>query len=214
MFNYLKSLALKLVRKYFFNNVIIRKGVIVVDSKMEEYVQLSNYSTVQKSNIGAYTSVGRYSNLTNVEIGKFCSIARNVTIGATQHYKNHLSTHAFSYIRLFDFVKEDQKIAVTTRVGNDVWFGANCVVMPGVSVGDGAIIGASAVVTGDVEPYSIVVGIPAKKIGYRFEETIIQALLKIKWWNWSRDKISKNLELFRQELTLDIIENIRNAELA
>lgn len=80
-----------------------------------------------------------------------------------------------------------------TIIGNDVWFGTNSTIMLGVKIGDGAIIGACSVVTKDVPPYSIVAGNPAKIVRYRFPDEIIEQLLKIKWWDWDYDKITRNI---------------------
>lgn len=83
-------------------------------------------------------------------------------------------------------------------IGNDVWIGANVVILPGVHVGDGAILAAGAVITKDVEPYAIVGGVPAKVIKYRFSEDMIKKFEQIQWWNWSIEKIEDNIELFYQ----------------
>lgn len=80
-----------------------------------------------------------------------------------------------------------------TIVGNDVWFGTNSVIMPGVTIGDGAIIGAYAIVTKDVEPYTIVAGNPAKIVRKRFSDELTNRLLEIKWWNWDYNKITRNI---------------------
>ena len=80
-----------------------------------------------------------------------------------------------------------------TIIGNDVWIGYGATLMPGVKVGDGAIIAAKSVVTRSVSPYSVVGGNPAKEIRQRFDEATIQALLEIQWWNWDIEIISKNL---------------------
>lgn len=83
-------------------------------------------------------------------------------------------------------------------IGNDVWIGANVCILPGVNIGDGAIIAAGAVVVKDVEPYSIVGGVPAKLIKYRFSPDIIKKFMEIKWWNWPHEEIENNIELFYQ----------------
>lgn len=90
-------------------------------------------------------------------------------------------------------------------IGNDVWIGANVVILPGVKVGDGAIVAAGAVVTKDVAEYAIVGGVPAKLIRYRFSENVIQKLLEIKWWNWPHEKIEEHIEEFY--LTNIFLEN-------
>lgn len=83
-------------------------------------------------------------------------------------------------------------------IGNDVWIGANVVILPGVNIGDGAVLAAGAVVTEDVAPYAIVGGVPAKTLRYRFEEKMIERFLEIKWWDWEIAEIEKNIELFYQ----------------
>lgn len=83
-------------------------------------------------------------------------------------------------------------------IGNDVWIGANVVILPGVTIGDGAVLAAGAVITKDVAPYAIVGGVPAKLLQYRFSKDKIDMLLKIKWWEWSEERIMENLELFYQ----------------
>lgn len=93
-------------------------------------------------------------------------------------------------------------------IGNDVWIGANVIIMPGVSIGNGAIIAAGAVVTKDVEDYAIVGGVPAKVIKYRFSKAMIEQFLKIKWWDWDINKIQENIELFYQpELFLSVYQD-------
>ena len=84
------------------------------------------------------------------------------------------------------------------EIGNDVWIGANVIILPGVKIGDGAILAAGAVVTKDVEPYAIVGGVPAKIIKYRFSKERIKSFLRIKWWEWSIEKIEENIEFFYQ----------------
>jgi acetyltransferase-like isoleucine patch superfamily enzyme len=81
-------------------------------------------------------------------------------------------------------------------VGNDVTIGANAIILPGVTIGDGAIIGAGAIVTHDVSPYTIAAGVPAKTLRYRYNQEQIRKLLKIRWWNWSEEKITENMNYF------------------
>ena len=87
-------------------------------------------------------------------------------------------------------------------IGNDVWIGYEAVILAGVSIGDGAIIGARAVVTKDVPPYTIVGGVPAKSIKKRFSDETISSLLSIQWWNWSKEKISKNIKIYRKNFIM------------
>lgn len=96
---------------------------------------------------------------------------------------------------LYDtFTSEDELI----EIGNDVWIGTIAVILSGVHIGDGAVVGAGAIVTKDVEPYEIVGGVPAKHIRYRFSKEMIASFLRIKWWDWPLSKIEENIELFYQ----------------
>ena len=81
-------------------------------------------------------------------------------------------------------------------IGNDVWIGLNVIIMRGVVIGDGAVVAAGSIVTSNVEPYSIVAGIPAKHIRFRFSDYQIRKLKEIKWWDWEENKIKENVELF------------------
>ena len=87
------------------------------------------------------------------------------------------------------------------EIGNDVWIGTQCVILSGAKINDGVIVAANSVVTGEIPPYAIVAGSPAKVIKYRFDEDIIDLLLKTKWWEWSLDKIQYNRQLFEGKLS-------------
>lgn len=132
-------------------------------------------------------------------IGKFCAIARGVTfiMNGANHSMAGFSTYPFGIFgqgweRVIPTAAESYK--GDTVVGNDVWLGYDATVMPGVSIGHGAIVAAKAVVTRDVPPYAIVGGNPARVIRLRFPEDVIEALLEIAWWDWELDKITRNLE--------------------
>lgn len=94
-------------------------------------------------------------------------------------------------------------------MGNDVWVGCNSVLISGVKVGDGAIIGAGAVVTKDIPPYAIVVGVPARVIKYRFDEEVRERLLQIKWWNWDDEKIKRNIGFFKSDINMELLDRIK-----
>jgi len=138
-------------------------------------------------------------------IGKFCSIATGVKfmMGGTQG-------HNYEWIASYplDFLEEDfdgynkvapkaHKLKGDTVIGNDVWIGAEAMIMPGVKISDGAVIGARSLVTKDIGPYEIWGGNPAKLIKKRFCDEDIEKLLQIKWWDWSLDEIKANLDLIR-----------------
>lgn len=133
-------------------------------------------------------------------IGKFCSIAcgAKFIFNCANHTLKSLSTYTFPlFFEEWDLQKSEVASAWDNKgdivIGNDVWIGYDAVIMAGVTIGDGAIIGARAVVTKNVEPYSIVGGVPAKEIRKRFAPETIERLLKLQWWNWPVEKIRTSI---------------------
>lgn len=133
-------------------------------------------------------------------IGKFCSIACGVKFlfNCANHTLKSLSTYTFSlFYEDWELEKSNVASACDNKgdivIGNDVWIGFEVVILAGVKIGDGAIIGTRAVVTKDVPPYSIVGGIPAKVIRKRYSPDIIEQLLSLRWWDWTKDRIKRNL---------------------
>lgn len=144
-----------------------------------------------------------FYNNDKLKIGKFCSIAKGAKfiLNGANHTLKSFSTYPFP---LFSNEEQyepsiveawDNKGDIT--IGNDVWLGYDSVIMAGVTIGDGAIIGTRALVTKDVEPYTIVGGIPAKPIRKRFDYETIELLQKIQWWNWDIEKIKQNLDIIK-----------------
>ena len=130
-------------------------------------------------------------------IGKFCSIAQGATfiMNGGNHRTDWLTNYPFPIFgRGWEHVMPDTwPNKGDTIIGNDVWIGNGAVFMPGVNVGDGAIVASRSVVTKDVPPYAVVGGNPARHIRYRFSEEDIQALLDVQWWNWPVDTITSKL---------------------
>ncbi len=168
-------------------------------------------SSVMYSVIGRYSSVGRNTKITHADIGSFCSISWDCTINAVTHPIERLTTSAFPYIPgLGGFVDERIQTHERVRIGNDVWIGAQAIIMPGIRIHDGAVIGAGAIVTRDVEAYEVVVGSPAKHLKWRFEQEMRDKLLALQWWNWEDKKIGENIRLFQQPLSLEDLEYLRS----
>ncbi len=133
-------------------------------------------------------------------IGRFCSIACGARFLFTSgnHALKSLSTYTFPIF--FDEWGLDAKNIRDawdnkgdTVIGNDVWIGYEAIIMPGVKIGDGAIVGTRAVVTGDVPPYTIVGGVPARPIRKRFDDETIRRLEALRWWDWDEEKLRRNL---------------------
>ncbi len=128
-------------------------------------------------------------------IGKFCQFAHGTTFitSSANHPMGGFSTYPFKVFKpetMMGYVNLPFK---DTLVGNDVWTGHNATIMPGVTIGDGAIVATAAVVTKDVPAFSIVAGNPARVVKLRFSEAVIAELLAIRWWDWEIDKIEANL---------------------
>lgn len=141
---------------------------------------------------------------TEIEIGKHVRFGENCWLMLnTRHTPKFVSNHMnglfldrFSGIEEKLYLSHRRDRGASIKIGNDVWVGANVVFIGSLSIGDGSVVAAGSVVKRDVEPYSIVAGVPAKPIRYRFDERIRNALLRIKWWDWPEEKILDNLELF------------------
>ena len=144
-------------------------------------------------------------------IGKFCSIASGVKfiMNGGNHRTDWLTNYPFPVFGdgWESVMPEDWPHKGDTIVGNDVWIGYQATLMPGVQIGDGAIVASQSVVTKSVPPYTVVGGNPAQAIRQRFDEATIQALLEIGWWDWPIEKISRNL----QAICGSDIEALQNA---
>ncbi len=180
---------------------------------------LKNYIQNPNIIIGNYTYYDDFEDVANFEknvkyhfdflgdkliIGKFCMIASDVTF--IMNGGNHLTEATSAYpFAIFGGAWEEAMKGKTypskgdTIIGNDVWIGYGATIMPGIKIGDSAIIASKSVVTKDVEPYSIVGGNPSKVIKKRFSEKTIAKLLKLQWWHWDIEKITKNVLLLTSE---------------
>ena len=167
---------------------LLGNTVIGCDCSFSARVIFSN------SIIGDYSIINYNSIIHCCHIGKFCSIGPNVVAGLGNHpVEKNVTTSPRLFLK-GKFLLEDRydQFAIVT-IGNDVWIGFEAVIMAGVTIGDGAVIGARALVTKDIPPYTIVGGVPAKPIKKRFSEKTIETLLQIRWWDWSKEKIQKHI---------------------
>lgn len=180
----------------YLKNVISNPNIIVGDYTMY-HDTLHDPKEFETNNVLYQYPI----NGDKLKIGKFCSIAcgTKFLFNSANHALDSLSTYPFPlFFEEWNLEREKVTDAWDNRgdivIGNDVWIGYEAVILSGVTIGDGAIIGTRAVVTKDVPPYTIVGGVPAKPIRKRFDEKVIEELLKIKWWDWTEEKIARNIE--------------------
>lgn len=179
----------------YLKSVITNPNIIIGDYTMyNDFV--CDPQDFQKNNVLYHYPV----NHDKLVIGKFCSIAcgAKFILTSANHTMKSLSTYPFPIF----FEEWGLDVANVTEawdnkgdiiIGNDVWIGYEAVILSGVTIGDGAIIGARAVVTKDVPPYAIVGGVPARHIRRRFDEETVTRLMELKWWEWSDEKIKDHL---------------------
>ena len=173
---------------YIFSRVLRKlRGSSVALSSIHRTSKIESGSTVVNSIIARYSFCGYDCLMLNCDVGAFCSIASRVSIGGVRHPTEFVSTSPV-FLSHRDSVKakfadHEYLPVVRTTVGNDVWIGEGVFIKAGVIIGDGAVVGMGAVVTKDVAPYSIVAGNPARLIRLRFDHDVVEAFLKMKWWD-------------------------------
>ncbi|MGL5276263.1 virginiamycin A acetyltransferase [Myroides marinus] len=180
-------------RLCFLKNIITNPNIIVGDyTYYDDFEDVHNFEKNVKYH---FDFIGD-----KLIIGKFCMIASGVTfiMNGANHKMDGITAYPFNIFgkdwKVVEPKLSDLPYKGDTVVGNDVWIGTNVTIMPGVYIGDGAIIASNATVTRDVAPYSIVGGNPAKEIKKRFSEAKIKELLEMQWWNWDIEKITNNLK--------------------
>lgn len=183
----------------YLKHVITNPNIIVGDFTMyNDFVR--DPRDFEKNNVLYHYPINR----DRLIMGKFCSIAcgAKFLFTSANHTQKSLSTYPFPiFFEEWDLDIEDITSAWDRKgdivIGSDVWIGYEAVILSGVTIGDGAIIGARAVVTKDVPPYTIACGVPARQIRRRFSDETIAALLELKWWNWPREKIARKIEAIK-----------------
>ncbi len=169
-------------------------------SSFDKTSEIRRFAKLKNSRVGRYSRVNPHCNLSNTTVGDFTAIGYGSDIGLGRHPLIYASTHSIFYKRnnmRNDWARPIKIDPVYITIGSDVWIGIKSIILDGITIGDGAVIGAGSVVTKDVPPYAIVGGAPAKLIRYRFDPEVIARLLSIRWWDFSDDQIAANLEFFR-----------------
>ncbi|MBJ6117461.1 Vat family streptogramin A O-acetyltransferase [Pontibacter sp. BT310] len=185
----------------FLKNIIQNPNIIVGDYTY--YDDLEDPFNFEKNVLYHFDFLGD-----KLVIGKFCAIGSGAKfiMNGGNHETKPVSTYPFAIFgngweKITEGIdlKEKYPTKGDTTIGNDVWIGHEAVIMPGVKIGDGAVVATKAVVTKDVPPYSIVAGNPAQVVKMRFSEDTIAKLQQIAWWNWDAEKITRNLHLINSD---------------
>ena len=179
-------------------------SAVVRDCRFGRYTQVGEHSRMENCVLDDYAYLGNGCDLMSADIGKFANIAANVRINPGFHPMEWPTMHHFTYRRsIYGFADADDADYFAWRrrqrvvIGHDTWIGHGAVIMPGVRIGNGAVVGSNSVVTKDVAPYTIVGGVAAKLIRQRFPKAISQALEDTAWWDWDHETLKERMPDFR-----------------
>jgi len=174
------------------------------ETTLGKWIEIADDVHIEYASIGDYSYVMHRSMVADAEIGRFTAIAAEVRIGPPNHPLDRPTIHRLTYTPEYywpattrDHAFFAARRAAVTRIGHDVWIGHGATVLAGVTVGNGAVIAAGAVVAKDVEPYTIVGGVPAKPIRRRIPRDLAERLERLAWWDWSHDRLEAAVSDFR-----------------
>lgn len=189
------------IRSYYLAKILFKLHLSsFYRCNIDSTANISANCVYTKVKMGRYSYSGANTNIADAEIGSFCSIGGEVRIGGGIHPMNTVSmSPVFLDGRNFlhkNFAEIPYEPSSTVKIGNDVWIGQGAYIKAGITIGDGVVIGAHSVVTHDIEPYTVVAGVPAKTLYKRFDDKTIEKLLDLKWWNWSVAKLSEYGKFF------------------
>lgn len=181
----------------------IHRTASVRDTAFGRFCEVGARTKVAESRFGDFSYVVNDSDIIYTDVGRFCSIAAHTRINPGNHPVERVAMNHFTYrssaygLGADDPAFFDWRRQFRCRLGHDVWIGHGAVVLPGVSLGNGAVAGAGAIVTKDVPPFAIVVGNPARLLRYRFVPEIVAALESIAWWDWPPERLGVAMADFR-----------------
>jgi len=185
----------------------LHQPVDIVESELGAWTEVRRDARLNHSTLGDYSYLMERVQLDYATVGKFANVASDARLGPTNHPTDRPSAHHFTYrSAMYDLGDDDESVFEWradqgVAVGHDTWIGHGATVMPGVTVGDGAVVAAGAVVTHDVDPYTIVAGVPAEQIRRRFSPTVAARIHATEWWQWDHETLSQRLEAFRDTET-------------
>ena len=194
------------------SKITIGDDSIINNSIINDYVEIDRRNYIHNSIIGTASYTGWNTYIGMADIGNYCSISRCVDIGGADHNYDTISTFPDEKM-LGKIMKKNYSMNTDIRVkiGSDCWIGQGVTILKkkGIIIGNGAVIGAGAIITKDIPDYAIAVGVPAKIVGYRFSNEIINELLKIMWWNWSVEVVFQNWDLLHDKMTQNNLKKLR-----
>ena len=182
---------------------LIHATATVRGSRLGQFTEVGARSRVIETHLGAYSFIGNDSQIMHAKSGRFCSIAAHTSINPGNHPTSRAAMHHFVYRgRKYGLGEDDEALLDWQRsrrveLGHDVCIGHGAIVLPGVRLGTGSIVGAGAVVTESVLPFTIVAGVPARLLRRRFDKATADGLLEIAWWDWPHAKLNEFLDDFR-----------------
>jgi hypothetical protein len=183
----------------------------IVSSRLGPYTEVGPFNYLEHVDFGAFSYTGPWCIIQNADIGPFANIAAAARIGPTDHPMDRPCQHHLTYRRrMYGLSESDDEGLFASRraarlsLGPDIWIGHGATVMPGVRMGAGSVLGAGAVLTKDLPPFAVAVGVPARTIRFRFSPEEIEALLAIAWWEWGYERIKESLP----DLSLPVAEFI------
>ena len=181
----------------------LHEPVTITESELGAWTEVRKGSRINQSTLGDYSYLMERVQLDFAEVGRFANVASHARLGPTNHPIERPTAHHFTYRAGMYGLGEDDESVFEWRadqpveLGHDVWIGHNATVLPDVSVSNGAVVAAGAVVTRDVDPYEIVAGVPAEPIGRRFPPEIAERLEATAWWEWDHETLGERLAAFR-----------------
>lgn len=182
----------------------IHPTAVIIDSELGDWTEVGDRSSLIETRLGDFSYVERDSQAIYARVGRFCSIASGVRINPGNHPLERAALHHFTYrSRWYGLAGDDDEGFFEWRrsqpviLGDDVWLGHGAVVLPGRTVGTGAAVGAGAVVTRDVPPFTVAAGVPAVPVRERFSKHVQEGLMRIAWWSWPWDRLRRTLNDFR-----------------
>src|SRR5690625_4869622 len=197
----LKSFKRKLkvkILKYKNKTSVINTNNLGTNVKFGDYCKVYDGADIRSGEIGNHVRINRDVIMRSGTIKNFASIGPRCQIGMSEHPIEHIAMSSNLYNRNNSVlgIHTWEEVSKPPVIGNDVWIGGNCIILQGVTIGDGAVVAGGSVVTKDVEPFMIVGGVPAKPIKKRFDDEAIKYLEELKWWDMTLDELKEHKYLF------------------